>query len=439
MDGSDTSTTEAQAAADAATRRAAEEIRGTEHAALTARELGLWLLALRSFLDLRNYPFNDLERAELLTRDFTPEARIGQQTLRRCLRLALALRTGGGQPRDGDADVAADGYDEVPASLFELLGDAHGLCEALLAAPRVSFHAWGSFGRLLARELDDSAAVRGLMRAARAQTLLEQQPELFTLTERLMLDTLGADMHAIFARLALLLDELRVVEDALRGDLPLKQHLPLFTLAHEEARTLIELIERRALHAEELDAHVHTALDSTSYAVSMELCKVFAHELVGLAAQRDPAVIFTRIENAHGLLRECFQQTVVALAQVFDPAFDGAKLFPAFRTRLEQSLVLRRDLWLLLEQLRRAEKETALFTPLLAQLRAFQTGSMAHLMFKDWEAFERFVHELKDTGEPDQRRVVLHRFGAFIETLFGQINMRTVLAEHPFDYTAAAE
>jgi hypothetical protein len=437
LDGSDISTTEAQAAADAATRHAAEEVHGPEHAAPTARELGLWLLALRSFLDLRNYPFNDLERAELLTRNFTPDARIAQQTLRRCLRLALALRTGSAQPQDGDASAAAEGHDKVPAALFELLGDAHGLCEALLTAPRVSFHAWGSFGRLLARELDNSEAVRGLMRAARAQTLLEQQPELFTLTERLTPDTLGADMHAIFARLALLLDELRVVEDALRHDLPLMQHLPLFTLAHEEARTLIELIERRALRAEELDAPVHTALDSTSYAVSMELCKVFAHELVGLAAEPDPTAIFTRIENAHGLLRECFQQTVVALAQVFDPVFDGTKLFPTFRTRLEQSLVLRRDLWLLLEQMRRAEKETAQFTPLLAQLRTFQAGSMAHLMYKDWEAFDRFVHELKDAGDPDQRRVVLHRFGAFLETLFGQINMRTVLAEHPFDASAA--
>src|SRR5205085_12162351 len=177
--------------------------------------------------------------------------------------------------------------------------------------------------------------------------------------------------------------ELRNVEGALRRDLPLKQYLPLFTLAHEEARALIELIERRALSAGELDASVQTALDSTAYAVSMELCKVFAHELIGLATQRDPTVIFTRIENAHGLLRECFQQTVVTLAQVFDPAFDGTQLFPFFHTRLEQSLVLRRDLWALRAEVRRTEKETGQFAPLLAQLRTFQAGSMAHLMLKD--------------------------------------------------------
>jgi hypothetical protein len=276
------------------------------------------------------------------------------------------------------------------------------------------------------------------MRAARAQTLLEQQPELFTLTERLTPDNLGADMHAIFARLAFLLDELRIVEDALSRDLPLKQYLPLFTLAQEETRALIELIERRALGAAELEAPIQAALDSVSYALSMELCKVFAHELVGVAIQRDPSAIFTRIENAHGLLRECFQQTVVTLAQVFDPAFDGTQLFPTFRTRFEQSLTLRRDLWSLLAAVRLAEQETVQFAPLLVQLRNFQAGSMAHLMYKDWEAFDRFVQEIKDASDPDQRRGVLHRFGAFLETLFSQIDLRSVLAGHPFDYSAAS-
>jgi hypothetical protein len=392
----------------------------------SAQELGLWLLALRSFLNLRNHPLNELERAELLNRDFKPETRIAQQTLRRCLRLAL-------QTDEGELDRAAQ-----TAVLLEVLGDAHGLCEALLAAPQVSFHGWGSFGRLLARELDQSEAAHALMQSARAQTSLDQQPELFTLTERLTPDTLGADMQVIFARLSLLLDELRFVEQALRRDTPLKQNLPLFTLAHEEARTLIELIESRALNTEEFGAETHAILDGAGYAVSMELCKVFAHELVGLASLRDPAKIYARVENAHGLLRDCFQQTVVGLAQAFDPTFDGTRLFQTFRTRLEQSLLLRNDLWTLLQDVRAVEKEADQrpLAPLLARLNAFQAGNMSHLMFKDWESFERFVQELKEASDPDQRRGTLHRFGTYLEALFTQINMRAALADHPFDYPA---
>jgi hypothetical protein len=29
---------------------------------------------------------------------------------------------------------------------------------------------------------------------------------------------------------------------------------------------------------------------------------------------------------------------------------------------------------------------------------------------------------------------VMHRFSVFLETLLGQVNMRAVLADHPFDY-----
>jgi hypothetical protein len=406
----------------------AVEAQAPQLTASSAQELGLWLLALRSFLNLRNHPLDEVERAELLNRDFKPETRIAQQTLRRCLRLAL-------QMDEGEQDSAAQ-----TTVLLEVLGDAHGLCEALLAAPQVSFHGWGSFGRLLARELDQSETAHALMQSARAQTSLDQQPELFTLTERLTPDTLGADMQMIFARLSLLLDELRFVEQALRRDTPLKQNLPLFTLAHEEARILIELIESRALNTEEFGAETHAILDGAGYAVSMELCKVFAHELVGLASLRDPAKIYARVENAHGLLRDCFQQTVVGLAQAFDPSFDGTRLFQTFRTRYEQSLLLRNELWTLLQVVRAVEREADQrpLAPLLARLTAFQAGNMSHLMYKDWESFERFVQELKEASDPDQRRGTLHRFGTYLEALFTQINMRAALADHPFDYPAVS-
>lgn len=416
------------------------------------RELGLWLLALHSFLNLHNHPLDETGRAELLNHDFSPELRVAQQTLRRCLRLLLTLQPAASSAahESHSAFIADAGGPDLPelaepeaqgdrlVALVEMLGDAQGLCEALLGAPRISLHGWGSFGRTCMRELAQLGAARRLMLDARAQTVLEQQPELFTLTERLTPDSLGADMQAIFARIALMLDELRFVGELLRSDAPLKQTLPLFTLVYEEARTLIELIERRALHATDLDAAARAELDSASYAIGMELCKVFAHELVGVAALRDPTLIYARIENAHGLLRDCLQQLIVALVQAFDPAFDGTRLFQTFSTRLEQSLVLRRDLWSLLEHVRRAEQEAEQqpLAPVLKHLEQFQKGSMLHLMFKDWEAFERFVLELKEAKDPNELRDGLHRFNTFLEALFSQINMRAVLAAHPFDYAA---
>jgi hypothetical protein len=57
---------------------------------------------------------------------------------------------------------------------------------------------------------------------------------------------------------------------------------------------------------------------------------------------------------------------------------------------------------------------------------------MRFLMYKDWETFERFVEEVLKTQNKKDLTPILHRFGAYLETLFGQVNMRGVLASHPF-------
>src|SRR4028119_1935 len=52
-------------------------------------ELHIWQLALRSFFNLRNHSLSDAEKAEIISRDFSPEVRIIGQVLKRCLLLSL--------------------------------------------------------------------------------------------------------------------------------------------------------------------------------------------------------------------------------------------------------------------------------------------------------------------------------------------------------------
>ncbi|HYE64953.1 MAG TPA: hypothetical protein VD966_05190, partial [Pyrinomonadaceae bacterium] len=61
-------------------------------------------------------------------------------------------------------------------------------------------------------------------------------------------------------------------------------------------------------------------------------------------------------------------------------------------------------------------------------------GSMHYLMYRDWEEFERFVVEVMDTRSAGELAPVLHRFARYLETLLGQVRMRAVLNDHPFDF-----
>ncbi len=58
---------------------------------------------------------------------------------------------------------------------------------------------------------------------------------------------------------------------------------------------------------------------------------------------------------------------------------------------------------------------------------------MQNLMYKDWESFDIFVEELSRTRDVAEALPLMHRFGAYLDTLFGQVNMRAVLKDHPFD------
>ncbi len=165
-----------------------------------------------------------------------------------------------------------------------------------------------------------------------------------------------------------------------------------------------------------------------------EFKKVYQYELTGLTDIRPTPLVRAKIESAQGLLNDSFQQTLVSFAWLIDPTLEARSLFPAFQTKLEQSLALRESLWRVMHAVQTAEKnpENYPIETLVKKLNFFTESNMRFLMYKDWETVERFIEEILKTQNKRDLTPILHRFGAYLETLFGQVNMRGVLANHPF-------
>ena len=409
----------------------------------------MWLRALRSFFNTANHPLTDVERAGLGERSFKCEMGVARDALVRCLHLLSTLARSGGPPGLAEEGVAAPVPDATPAAaalglvgakqslgdLGEVFKDVCRLSDALLESNSVGFAAWSSLGSVLERELGRSEAAGLILAAGYAAGAAELQGQLVRLAHGLMPEEIGEDLLEIFHAFSRLLALLRFVEVSLKGDTQLKRLLPVFTLIHEETRALLDFIEGRALRVEGVARGASEILDGTAYAVRMELRKAFEHELTGLCSVRQPPQLFAKVENATGLLRDCYQQSVVALAQSFEPGTDGGTLFPSFTTKLEQSLELRRELWklvLLVAQASAGGHEPPA-TRVLEALGAFGEGSQRYLMYKDWEALERFAEEIDSARDAGELSRTLHRFEAYLETLFGQVSMRAVLADRPFD------
>jgi hypothetical protein len=412
-----------------------------------AQELAVWLRALRSFFNAANHPLTDKERAGLGERSFKCETGVVRDAVVRCLHLLSNLARDEAPPAPADEgalpvqaarDAAALGLvgaKESLSDLGEVFKDVSRLSDALLESSAVGFAAWSSLGSVLERELQRSEAAGLILAAGRAAAASELQEQLVKLAHGLTPEDLGEDLLEIFQAFSRLLALLRFVGVSLKGDAQLKRLLPIFTLVNEETRALLDFIEGRALRVEGVEKGASEILDGTAYAVRMELRKAFEHELTGLCSVRQPPQLFAKVENATGLLRDCYQQSVVALAQSFEPALDGGALFRSFTTKLEQSLELRRELWKLVLLVARASADgnEPPATHVLESLNAFGEGAQRYLMYKDWEALERFTEEVDSARDAGELSRTLHRFEAYLETLFGQVNMRAVLADRPFD------
>jgi hypothetical protein len=146
-----------------------------------------------------------------------------------------------------------------------------------------------------------------------------------------------------------------------------------------------------------------------------------------------------RLENSHGILRDCFQQAVIQLAQGFDPDIEGRRIFPHYETHLEQSQSLRRDLVAVILTVRRfSEEKTEERAETMKRLISrFYDRSLRFLMYRDWSSFESFAVEILKCDSIPGLLSIAHRFDTYLKTLLREVNKRGVLQGRPPDEGAA--
>lgn len=413
-------------------------------------ELGLWLSGLESFLNIRNHSFIEENRGKAASRDWTKEFRLTHSTLLLCSRLTFQLSKILKQSENEKSENSLDliegldidlqnteiSKDEI-YKLSLVLKDAVLLNEGLLRAAPLKFGEWAAWGNTLSEKLKSVEIVSKLITRAEKTgegflpeiltALLESKPIPFS-TE--------ADLRLVLPRFAKILKWLSVVETMLQTDEPLKPSLLIFSRIYEQIQELTGYINNRLLRFPNEEDELFTQLDGAAYTASLELRKVYNYELAGLTEMRSTPLIYAKIETAFSLLNDSFQLTLINFAQLIDPKIETYRVFPKLKTKLEQSILLRRNLWVLSKSVKEAEQNPEKFPmkQLHAELHDFLKTTVNFLFYKDRETVERFIEEVLVTSNKKDLVPILHRFGAYLETLFGQVNMRVVLANHPFDY-----
>ena len=232
-------------------------------------------------------------------------------------------------------------------------------------------------------------------------------------------------------------DWLARIENNLQKLDTLLESLSLLEVLEFEARSLTDYIETRAIPIGKNHDRLGDVLDGISYGINHDLRRIFERELVRGVTEQSIPIVYGKIMHAHGLLTNCFQQSTITLLQVFKPSVDGSKLFNDVELRLEQSLILCKDLSSLMRfvRLAQAKGDPDVLRSVTARILEFRDGSMQYLMYKDWRGYESLALEVITAIENNlDPKPLLHRFICYLEVLYGHVKMRAVLADE-FPYS----
>jgi hypothetical protein len=240
-----------------------------------------------------------------------------------------------------------------------------------------------------------------------------------------MVETCFELIVVVFGRLALIESNLRRLDTLLES-------LSIFDVLQYEIRNFVQFLETEALTNAGLDARLAETLDGICYGISHDIKRIFERELSGDIRNQTTPIVYGKIVHSHGLLTNCFQQSLITLLQLFNHSVDPLRIFNDFEERVRQSLILCNDLAALLRVVRTAEHQATpeSLNQLVQSALNFRDNSMHYLMYRDWRGYERLALALIAAIEANSdAKDLLHQFNCFLELLYGHVKMRAVLKD----------
>ena len=422
-------------------------------------ELEMWLRAFERFFRIKNQALSDKETRQLALRNWSEELRLVDNVILRTVQLCTAILTED-QVNQTRFDKYMEGYlkkDEVvdpyvekllrqstPEAgltlLREALEDFHLVLMDLVRLSRIPYATFTAVGKMLYREIRRSH-ILALLIDKKFKPIHDKisNPAIAALIRRIPDPAERRTAAKVFLELFRLLRYLEYADPQNNDDDTLKNTILVFALITSELRLLLAWLDRRVIAGRPPQGPVLELYDSFVYCLPLELKKVINTELMDISVARQADSIRARVENSHGILKDCFQQSVVQLAQVFDKEVGGRDIFPDFTAKLEQSVELRDGLAGLIRAVRefQVRKDQPSAVRMKEEISRFYDTSMKYLMYRDWSGFELFFIEILKCASLTALLQIAHRFETFLMTLYREVQKRSILQPRPSDPDAA--
>lgn len=257
------------------------------------------------------------------------------------------------------------------------------------------------------------------------------EPYLSELLELIPQSFRAGTLH-IFAELHHLLRYLDWIESGINQERELRKTILVFEVVNKRTHYLMDKINALAAQASVGYQLLSETLEGIKFALQHELRNVFNGKVLALKSKSPLQSSRSELTRLYGILHNCFQQSTITLAQVFNPQLDGKAIFEDYKIRQEQSVILLRELTILLNKIRRVEHEDGILQKVyfINSLKQFQQDTMPFLMHRDWGVFDNFVNEVVQTYEEmGDLAPVFKKFSSYLETLLNHVSLRSVLKD----------
>jgi hypothetical protein len=415
-------------------------------------ELEMWLRSFERFFRLKNQPLSEKETRQLALRNWSEELRLVDNVVLRVVHLCTCILSED-QVNLARFDKYVESYlrkDDVVDPYIEKLvrqttaeagltllreafEDIHVILTDLTRLARIPYATFVALGKVLYREVRRSDLLALLIDKKFKPVHDRITTHAIAMTIRSVEDPRQRKHAAkVFLEFFRLLHYLEYADPQALDEENIKSTILIFSLITSETRLLLSYIERRVMTALDPDSAAYQCYDSFVYCVPLELKKVINTELLDISVSRQSDNVRARVENSHGILKDCFQQSIVQLAQAFD-GVDGKDIFPDFTAKLDQSVALRDGLAHLILSVRdfQGGRDESSALRMKEDISRFYDTSMKFLMYRDWSGFELFFIEILKCSSLTALSQIGHRFETFLMTLFREVQKRGILQDVP--------
>jgi hypothetical protein len=292
-------------------------------------ELEMWLRSFERFFRIKNQPLSEKEVKQLALRNWSEELRLVDGVILHVVQLSGVILTEE-QVNQTRFDQYVEGYlkkDDVvdpyiekllrqatPEASLTLLResfeDIHVVLSGLVKLARIPFATFGAIGKLIFREMRRSELL-ALLIDKKFKPIHDRitNPAIAATIRRIERPLERKQAAKVFLEFFRLLHYLEYADPQRVDEGSLKNTVLLFSLITSETRLLLTYLERRVLKGLPAEQPLYQMYDSFVYCVPLELKKVINTELMDISVARQADSVRARVENSHGILKDCFQQS----------------------------------------------------------------------------------------------------------------------------------